>query len=165
MPDWKTKLFKEELAKKKETITVFSKNQNWLTVTPREQDRKKALEKNKILDMDVTSKLMPNWMEIKYKKDNNIIGSDKFKSVEYNYPLKQKPKRIMAFVDKDLNPKNYKPIEYNPSRSVFNIDDFRHNVFTRYDANFYGSKVSQLPRKFFDWNDGKKFNHKYKKDI
>ena len=165
MPEWKVKLFKEDLAKKEETITVFSKNQNWLTVTPRNQDRRKALEKNKILDMDITSKLMPKWMEIKHKKDHNFTNSDKFKSVEYNYPVKQKPKKMMAFVDKDLNPKRLLPLECNTNRSVFNLNDFRHNVITKKDANYYGSKVSQLPKKFFDWDDGKKFNPKYKKDI
>ena len=165
MPEWKVKLFKEDLAKKEETITVFSKNQNWLTVTPRNQDRRKALEKNKILDMDITSKLMPKWMEIKHKKDHNFTNSDKFKPVEYNYPVKQKPKKMMAFVDKDLNPKRLLPLECNTNRSVFNLNDFRHNVITKKDANYYGSKVSQLPKKFFDWDDGKKFNPKYKKDI
>lgn len=158
-------MFKEELAKKEDTITVFSKNQNWLTVTPKNQDRRKALEKMKILNMDVTSKLMPKWMDIQYKKDKNHINADKFKSVEYNYPLKQKPKRIMAFVDKDLNQKKLVPINYNPSRSVFNLQDFRHNLITKNETTYYGSKVSQLPRKFFDWDDGKKFNPKYKKDI
>ena len=115
--------------------------------------------------MEVTSRLMPKWMELKYKKDNNIIGEDQFKSVEYNNPLKQKPKTIMAFVDKDLNKNRLKQLDYNPNRSVFNFHDFRHNVFTKNDAIYYGSKVSQEPRKFFDWDDGKKFNPKYKKDV
>ena len=165
IPDWKAKLFKEELEKKEDLITVFSKNQNWLTVTPRKQDRRKALEKNKILNMEVTSKLMPKWMDLKYKKDKNIVDGDKFISVEYNNPLKQKPKKIMAFVDKELNKNKLKPIDFNPNRSVFNFYDFRHNVITKDEANYYGSKVSQEPRKFFDWDDGKKFNPKYKKDI
>ena len=153
------------MIKKEDTITVFSKNQNWLTVTPKEQNRRKALEKIKNLNNDITSKLMPKWMEIKYKKDKNNIDDDKFISVEYNYPVKQKPKRMMAFVDKDINPTRLKPIEYNPSRSVFNIHDFRHNVLTKNETKYYGGQVSQLPRKFFDWNDGKKFIPKYKKDI
>ena len=144
---------------------MFSKNQNWLTVTPKKQDRKEALEKKKIIDMDVTSKLMPKWMEIKYKKDSNNINNDLFKSIEYNNPVKQKPKKMMAFVDKDINPKKLKPIDYNPNRSVFNLNDFRHNLLFKNETNFYGSKVSQLPRTFFNWDDGKKFNPKYKKDI
>lgn len=116
--------------------------------------------------MDVTSKLMPKWMEIKYKKEKDSTNnSDYFKSVEYNNPLKQMPKRMMSLVDKNINPKRLKPIEYNPNRSVFNFDDFRHNILTKKEADYYGSKVSQLPRKFFDWDDMKRFSPKYKKDI
>ena len=118
----------------------------------------------KILKMEVTSKLMPKWMEIKYKKDKNNLNNDEFKSVEYNDPLKQKPKRMMAFVDKDINPKKIKPLDYNPYRSVFNFNDFRHNLLTKNEAYLYSSKVSQLPRKFFDWDDRKTFS-KYKNDI
>ena len=115
--------------------------------------------------MEATSQLMPNWMEIKYKKEKNDINNDKFKSIEYNYPLKQKPKKMIILVDKDNNAKKFGQNEYNPNRSVFNLNDFRHNLITKKEANYYGSQVSQLSRKFFEWDDGKKFNPKYKKDI
>ena len=115
--------------------------------------------------MEITSKLMPKWMEIEHRIDDSNANKDLFKSIEYNNPLKQKSKKMMAFVDKDINPSKLKPIEFNPTRSVFNIYDFRHNVLTKKEANYYGSKVSQLPRKFFDWDDGKKFNPRYKNDI
>ena len=48
--------------------------------------------------MDVTSKLMPRWMEIKTEKSKPI---DLFKSIEYNNPVKQKAKRQMAFLIKN----------------------------------------------------------------
>lgn len=150
------------MAKKEDTITLLSRYRNWLTVTPKNRDRRKALERSKITKMEITSKLMPKWMEIKSKADKS---SDKFKSVEYNKALKQKSQKMMALVDKDLNQQKINKIEYNPNRSVFNIHDFRHNVFTKNEAKYYGAQVSQLPRKFFDWDDGKKFNPKYKKDV
>ena len=112
--------------------------------------------------MGVTNKLMPRWMEIKTGKSKPV---DLFKSVEYNNPVKQKGKRQMAIVDKELNLNRLKPIDYNPSRSVFSYQDFRNDVFTKDEAKYYGRKVSQKPKKFFWWNDGKKFNPKYKKDI
>ena len=112
--------------------------------------------------MDVTSKLMPRWMEIKTLKQKPI---DLFKSIEYNNPVKQKTKRTMAFVDKELNLNRLKTVEYNPSRSVFSYQDFRNNVITSKDAKNYGEKVSQKPKRFFEWDDGKKFNPKFKKDI
>ena len=161
IPQWKSELFNDELIKKQDTITVFSKNQNWLTVTPKKKDRRNALEKKKILDMDATSKLMPRWMEIK----GGQKSPDIFKSVEYNNPVKQNPKKMMAFVDKDLNLKKINKVEYNSARSVFNYQDFRNNVVTSNEAKEYGSLVSQKPRRFFYWDDGKKFNPMYKNDV
>ena len=118
----------------------------------------------KILKKDVTSKLMPKWMEIKNRDIKN--KNDKFKLIEYNYPLRQKTTKTMIYVDKDINPKILEDhIKNNPNKSVFNIGDFRHDVLTQKEAQLYGSQVSQLPKKFFDWDDGKKFNPKYKKDI
>ena len=131
-------------------------------MTPKKKDRRKALEKKRILDKDVTSKLMPRWMEINTDKAKT---PDIFKSIEYNYPVKQRTKRMMALVDKDLNKNNLKTCDYNPSRSVFSYQDFRNNVNTNKEAEFYGSKVSQKPKRFFEWDDGKKFNTKYKKDL
>lgn len=100
-------------------------------------------------------------MEIEHKGNK---GKEVFRSVEYYNPLKQKPKKMMAFVDKDLNPKKKKE-DYNPERSIFCYNDFRNNVNTKKQAEIEDRKVSQLPKKFFDWDDGKKFNPKYKKDI
>ena len=156
-------MFKEEIAKKEDTIKVFSRYQNWITVSTQNPDRRKALEKIKILKKDVTSKLMPKWMELKHRENRH--NDEKFKLVEYNYPLRQKPNKMMIYVDKDINYKRLKPIDDNPNKSVFNFGDFRHDVMTKNESQYYGSKVSQLPKKFFDWDDGKKFNPKYKKDV
>ena len=156
-------MFNEEIAKKEDTIRVFSRYQNWITIDPKKPDRKKPLEKIKELKKDVTSVLMPKWMEIEYKENKNNF--DKFKSIEYNYPLRQKCKKMVTLVDKDINPKRLKHIIYKPNKSIFSIDDFRHDVTSKKEAEFYGSQVSKLPKKFFDWDDGKKFNPKYKKDI
>ena len=112
--------------------------------------------------MDVTSKLMPRWMEIKTEKAKPI---DLFKSVEYNEAVKQKAKKQMAFVDKELNLNKVKTLEYNPKRSVFCYQDFRNDVNTSKEAKYYGEKVSQKPKRFFEWDDGKKFNPKFKKDV
>ena len=51
MPNWKSKLYNDEIIKKNDTITIFSKNQNWLTVTPEKKDRRKALEKKRLMEI------------------------------------------------------------------------------------------------------------------
>ena len=119
MPEWKAKLFKDEISNKEDTIKVFSRYQNWITVDSRDLDRRKALEKIKILKKDVTSKLMPKWMEIKDREKKN--NDDKFKLVEYNKPLRQKASKLMAYVDKDINPTRLKPILYIIQINLFLI--------------------------------------------
>ena len=61
---------------------MFSRYNKWITVTPKSKNRRKPLEKMKIEKMDETSKIMPNWMQIKGKKDMELYGM--FKSAEYN---------------------------------------------------------------------------------
>ncbi|MCQ2819770.1 MAG: hypothetical protein MJ252_21100 [archaeon] len=79
----------------------------------------------------------------------------------------------MAWVDKDLLPPKKNPLKIDTgddskidkSRSIFHIGDFRHNVNTEKMARQFDTKILQVPRKFFEWNDGTTFNPKYKKDI
>ena len=141
VPDWKNELFKEEIAKKEDTIRVFSRFENWITVYPQDYDRRKALEKIKTYKKDVTSELMPKWMEIKYQniKKNK---KDVFKSMDYIKPLRQKVKVMRILMDKNNGDNNMK--------SIFSIGDFRHNVMTKNDAKYYGNKVSQKPKNFFN---------------
>ena len=113
--------------------------------------------------MEENSVIVPKWMESK-KHKNTKKQEENLKSVEY-CPLKQKCKKLMVFVDKDINPPKNKFINYDKNRSIFSFGDFRNNVCTKKEREFYDSKVSQKPKKFFDWDDNKKFNPKYKKDV
>ena len=124
-------------------------------------DRNHPLEKIKAENMEVTNKIMPKWMEIKNK---NVKGNETFKFVEF-IPMKQKAKQLIVLVDKDLNPSKIKNLDYSPERSVFNYGDFRNNVFSQKEKELYDSKVSQRPRQFYNWDDGKKYIPKYSKDI
>ena len=68
----------------------------------------------------------------------------------------------MALVDKNIN--NNQDVMNNPNKSVYSIGDFRHNLIMKEDSDYYTSKVSHVPRTMFAWDDGKRFNPKYKKD-
>ena len=160
LPDWKIEQYKEHLAKNEDTINILSKHQNWITTSPRTYDRKHPLEKKKALNMEETSKIMPKWMEIKHKINKR---EEDLKSIEY-YPIRQKCKKLMVFVDKDINPPKNKILNYDKNKSIFSYGDFRNNVVTKPEHIYYDSKVSQLPKKFFDWDDKTKFNPKFKKD-
>lgn len=121
-------------------------------------DRRHPLEKMKAKNMEQTSKIMPKWMEI--KQYPNRSKDDPLKRTEY-CSMKNKSKKMMVWVDKDLNNRRR---EENDARSIFSYGDFRHNLITKEQARYYDTKVSQKPKKFFDWDDGKKFNPKYKTD-
>lgn len=161
-PDWKVKQFDDYLVKNEDTISVFSRYQNWITVTPKHKDRRHPLEKAKATKKEQTSRIMPKWMEIRNSQSTRL--PENLKSVEY-YPEKQKAKKMMVWVDKDLNEKKKSKPVIDESRSIFAIGDFRHNLLTKEQARFYDTKVSQKPKKFFDWDDGKRFAPKYKHDI
>ena len=103
---------------------------------------------------------MPEWMESKF---GDYSLKSEFKLVEY-YPIRQKPKQLLAYVDKDLNPSKIKPPEYNKTKSIFSYCDFRNNVLTKKQHEYYDSKVNQLPKQFLCWDDGTKSKTKYKKD-
>ena len=99
-------------------------------------------------------------MEPRYKQNKK---EDDFKLVEF-YPIKQKAKQLLLYVDKDLNPLGFKPLKYNKNKSVFSYGDFRNNVLTKKQCEYYDSRVSQLPKRFFNRDDGIKFNPKFKRD-
>jgi hypothetical protein len=81
----KLKQWDDAFIKKDETLSVFSRFQKWITITPKSKNRKMPLEKIRTQKMDETSKKMPNWMQINH--DKNLIKPDHMKSIEYNSTL------------------------------------------------------------------------------
>jgi hypothetical protein len=67
-----------------------------------------------------------------------------------------------VLVDKIFNEKKKK--NHSDTKSVFSIGDYRHNLIFKNEADSYSSKVNQMPKQFFDWDNGLKFNPKYKRD-
>jgi len=88
-PDWfqvvteeKNKKFADIIANNEETLNILSRYQRWITITPKSKNRRYPLEKMKIEKFDETSRIMPNWMQIKAKKDKELY--EMMKPVEYN---------------------------------------------------------------------------------
>ena len=111
---------------------------------------------------------------IKVDRSENLkkLSSDR-KNVNFidfiksNRKYSQDPKIIRYInsdVDKELNPSKVKPPDYNPMKSVFSYCDFRNNVLTKEQHEYFDSKVSQLPKQFLNWDDGTKFNPRYRRD-
>jgi hypothetical protein len=91
-PEWfhvvtekKAKEYEERQIKQEDTLSVFSRYQEWITVTPRSKNRKMPLEKMKVEKFDETSKIMPKWMQIKptnlAKNDINDLKVEKYNSL------------------------------------------------------------------------------------
>jgi len=80
--DEKNKKTDQLIAKNEETLSVLSRYKSWITVTPKSKNRRFPLEKMKIEKFDETSRIMPNWMQIKAKKDKELF--EMMRSSEYN---------------------------------------------------------------------------------
>jgi hypothetical protein len=142
-------------------VDIITKHQNWITASSRTFDRKHPLDKKKIVNMKEISIISPRWMQSKLKK---CPKEDNLKAVRYS-PLKEKCKKLMVFVDKDINTTKNVIFHDDKNRSIFSFGDFRNNVPTKKQQEYYDSKVSKKPKSFFNWDDKKKFNPKYKKDV
>lgn len=129
------------------TITVLSKNKNWITINAKTKDRSHPLETEKVKQGE-TSKIIPEWMQPRYFKN---ISKDILVSRAYRDP---DGKNKVILVDRD-NEKN---------KSVFSIMDYRHNVCFDPEYKQYQNNVMMKPKKFFDWDDGFPFDPKHKND-
>jgi hypothetical protein len=78
----KQKKWDEEFIKKGDTLSVFSRYQKWITVTPKNKNRHKPLEKIKNSKKDATSKIMPSWMQINIDKEK--LRQDEMTSQKYD---------------------------------------------------------------------------------
>jgi hypothetical protein len=148
----KLQMFQKEL-EKQDTITLLSRNKNWITVTPRHKNRNKCLENVKVKN-DETSLILPKWMIGKYPK---ALSPDNFKGVTYTSIRNGKTSRQL--IDKN----NLKKNDWFHNRSIFAIGDFRHNVLSEKDVNDYQKDLSLQPKRFFEWDDGKVYDPKKKK--
>jgi len=77
------KKWDEEFIKKGDSLSVFSRYQKWITVTPKNKNRHKPLEKIKNSKKDETSKIMPSWMQIQLDKEK-IKPSIEMRSQKYD---------------------------------------------------------------------------------
>ena len=70
--------------------------------------------------------------------------------MDYIKPLRQKPKVMRILMDKDNQGDKKNINKINDKKSIFSFGDFRHDVMTKKEAKYYGSKISQKPKNFFN---------------
>ena len=109
------------------TMTIVSRNQGWITVTPKNKNRKKPVEKFGVAgDAAKTSKLTPNWMQCQYPKNK----TDFMQSAVPNTTNLRAEKNRTYLVDKQ-----------QPQKSIFSIGDVRHNVETSEQAQEFNNQA------------------------
>ena len=132
---------------KEETITLLSKTKNWITVTPKHKNRRKPLESIKVKNVE-GSKILPEWLQPKYHQplSPDCLTHKSYTSIRNGLTTLQ-------LVDKD-NGSN------RNNKSIFSIGDFRHNVSFKDDMIKYQEGISEKPKRFFDWDDVKRYDPK-----
>lgn len=157
VPEWFNVVTADKLERKKEalqqegTITIFSRNQNWITVDANNPNRKHPLEKEKKNKMETSSVIMPRWMQIipiKTTKENPKF----FKREHFISKGQNKDTRVVMLNDE------------LPNKSIFSYMDFRHNLTTREEADKFGKMVSQVPKQLIGWECSTKFDPKVPQD-
>lgn len=70
-----------DIITKEESIRVFSRFNNWITVSPKTKSRKHAFEKNISTNAQNRDKVIPKWMQ--QHIDKSKVPEHMFKPIEY----------------------------------------------------------------------------------
>lgn len=96
-------------------VTVISKNQGWITVSPHTMNRRKPFEREgNANDSAKTSILTPSWMQIPIPQEA-IPTSDPLHGTSFGLIKKEANRTFLAEKEQ-------------PKKSVFCVGAFRHNV-------------------------------------
>lgn len=135
------------------TMTVVSRTRGWLTVTPKNKNRKKPVEKYGISgDAAKTSKLTPNWMQSQYPKNKNdpmhagVISAHNMRAekkrvylVEKGKPEKAAWKALDPETTQHLHQNHNQIINQAQSKNMMNTMDWKENVAQqRFDKKVAG---------------------------
>lgn len=124
-------------------VTVVSKIQGWITLTPRSMNRRKPLERGgNANDNTKTSILTPSWMQIPVDKEA-VPKDDNFKQTIFGN-LRAEAKRTFL-ADKE-----------QPKRSVFAMGGFnRHNVTfgDMAERSMQNPMLTNRPVNLFEWKE------------
>lgn len=142
------------------TITLLSRINQWITVTPRSKNRAARLGRHGPFDRSKegrnlrhVSDLAPAWMQnehpaapvIEYKKQP---AYPTMRSVSY----KQDLKRTFMMEPNTVN------------KSIYSIGDYRHNVMTSEEAAKYQQPMSHKNKNIWEWKESPD-QQRYSKDI
>jgi hypothetical protein len=122
------------------TMTVVSRIQGWITVTPRTKNRKKPVEKFGVSgDAAKTSALTPNWMQCHYPKNT----TDMMKSTVPSTTNLRAEQNRTYLIEKQ-----------QPPKSIWSFGDIRHNVHSEAQAKEFNVQAqSNNVVRLMEWKE------------
>lgn len=122
------------------TMTIVSRNQGWITVTPKHKNRKKPVEKFGVSgDAAKTSALTPNWMQCQYPKN----ATDIMKSTVPSTTNLRAEQNRTYLIEKQ-----------QPAKSIWSLGDFRHNVHSSEQAQEFNNQAqSNNVVRLMEWKE------------
>ena len=111
-PKYRNVVHKQANGEPASMVSVVSKTQGWITISPKTLDRKKPIEKERLGDASKVNALSPAWMQVSHKKP----GPDPLITTAVKHGVRHEANRTFL-VEKN-----------QPQRSIFNLGSFRHNL-------------------------------------
>jgi hypothetical protein len=142
------------------TITLLSRINKWITVTPKSKNRGARLGRNgpfdkskKGHDLRHVSDLAPAWMQnehppapaMEYKKEPAYIS-------------------MRSVISTQDHKRTFMMEPTTVSKSVFSIGDYRHNVMTVEESAKYSQPVSNQPKNIWEWKENPQAQ-RYSKEV
>ncbi len=129
------------------TLTLLSRINGWITVTPKDKNRSKRLgrygpydKSKKGLDLRNVSDLAPAWMQTDSAQPTKM---PQFRCLPGFSALRQGQKQTFL-VD-----------TVQPIKSQYSLGDFRHNVRTKEEAEKYMAAAEPRYKRLVEWPEGK----------
>ena len=88
-PKYQNIVHKDPNGEPQKMMQIISKSQGWITVTPRGQNRKKPIEKQRLGKASKVNQLSPVWMQVEHEKP----GPDPLKSKVVHHCVRQESNR------------------------------------------------------------------------
>lgn len=125
------------------TLTLLSRINGWITVTPKAKNRSKRLGRSSPFDVNgkganlrSVSDLAPAWMQTQSSQPTDM---PRFRRLPGFSALRQGQKQTFL-VDSE-----------QPIKSQYSLGDFRHNVRTKEEAERYMALAEPRPKQLLEW--------------
>ena len=154
-PKYRNVVHKQANGEPASMVSVVSRTQGWITVSPQTLDRKRPVEKERLGDASKVNALSPAWMQVSHAKP----GPDPLCADSVKHGVRAESNRTFL-VEKS-----------QPQRSIFNLGSFRHNVHSVEQRDHWQKKaidsglVSTQPVRLIEWSEPNRDKQSFDKHV